>query len=248
MLEVLQREIGGPAGQRHGRRSDRHPVVLPIDGGQRRRPRLHLHHRPGAGPARHPHGGGRPDPLRRKGFTIDVDSPEEFRRAIADTLDHPEAHRPDVDLARRYAHLFFFEAPVRSPGVEEHVQGLVRLTTTSLEDLAPGADPDIDRICHAILHGNDGSRPPPRPDPPSRRPLVLRADGGGGVGAGHVGRCIVLAEAWRRAGGDAHLVLTPTAAAHAEQMQTTVPVALIDVEPGSPRTRRPPPRRARAPG
>ena len=92
-----------------------------------------------------------------KGFTIDVDSPEEFRRAIADTLDHPEAHRPDVDLARRYAHLFFFEAPVRSPGVEEHVQGLVRLTTTSLEDLAPGADPDIDRICHAILHGNDGS-------------------------------------------------------------------------------------------
>ena len=92
-----------------------------------------------------------------KGFTIDVDSPEEFHRAIADTLDHPEAHRPDVDLARRYANLFFFEAPVRSPGVEEHVQGLVRLTTTSLEDLAPGADPDIDRICHAILHGNDDS-------------------------------------------------------------------------------------------
>ena len=49
-----------------------------------------------------------------------------------------------------------------------------------------------------------------------------------------MGRCIVLAEAWRRTGGDAHLVLTPAAAAHAEQMQTTAPVALIDVEPGSP--------------
>ena len=38
-----------------------------------------------------------------------------------------------------------------------HVQGLVRLTTDRLADLAPGADPDVDRICDLILHGDDAA-------------------------------------------------------------------------------------------
>jgi Capsule polysaccharide biosynthesis protein len=92
---------------------------------------------------------------RGKGFTIDVDSPEAFRASVAAALDDPAAVAPDRNLARRYAHLFFFEDPVRSPGVEEHVQGLVRLTVDSLDQLAPGADPDVDRICDAILNGDD---------------------------------------------------------------------------------------------
>ena len=33
--------------------------------------------------------------------------------------------------------------------------GLARLTTTSLDELAPGVDPDLDRICDGILHGHD---------------------------------------------------------------------------------------------
>ena len=91
---------------------------------------------------------------RDKGFTLDVDDPEDFRATVTAALDDPAAHAPDADLARRYAHLFFFEAPVGSPGVEEHVQGLVRLTTNRLADLAPGVDPDVDRICDVILDGD----------------------------------------------------------------------------------------------
>lgn len=76
--------------------------------------------------------------------------------------------------------------------------------------------------------------PLPRPPEPSApRRLVLRADGGGRVGAGHVGRCVALAEAWVRAGGDAVLALTPAAAVHAEAMATSIPIEVLDVDPGS---------------
>jgi hypothetical protein len=76
---------------------------------------------------------------RGKGFTLDVCSPEEFEA----TLDA--------------AYLFFFRAPVRSPGVEEHVPGLARITVEDLAELAPGADADLDRICDGILLGGDFS-------------------------------------------------------------------------------------------
>ena len=79
-----------------------------------------------------------------------------FRRGVA-ALDDPGPTAPNRDLARRYAHLFFFEAPVASPGVEEHVLGLVRLTVDDLAELAPGADPDVDRICDLILAADDAA-------------------------------------------------------------------------------------------
>lgn len=86
-----------------------------------------------------------------KGFTIDVDDPGGFRRAVDEALDAPTPPTPDQDLARRYAHLFFFEAPVASPGVEEHVPGLVRITVDDLSELGPGASLAVDRICDEIL-------------------------------------------------------------------------------------------------
>ncbi|MBS1839169.1 MAG: glycosyltransferase, partial [Actinobacteria bacterium] len=48
---------------------------------------------------------------RGKGFTTDIDSRQAFTAALDDVLSNPEAHAPDVMLARRYAHLFFFGAP-----------------------------------------------------------------------------------------------------------------------------------------
>jgi len=90
---------------------------------------------------------------RGKGFTIDVDDPAGFAGALDRVLADPGAHAPDVDLARRYAHLFFFTAPIASPGVEEHVPGLARLTIDDLEQLAPGRNEAVDRICAGILDG-----------------------------------------------------------------------------------------------
>jgi hypothetical protein len=72
-------------------------------------------------------------------------------------LEDVDSHRPDVELARRYAHLFFFKAPIATPAVEEHVLGLARITISDLDELAPGRSVDIDRICDGILGGGDFS-------------------------------------------------------------------------------------------
>lgn len=62
---------------------------------------------------------------------------------------------------------------------------------------------------------------------------MLRADGGDGVGAGHVARCLTLAEAWQDAGGDALLAVDASAAEHARRMSPAVDLAVLDVEPGT---------------
>jgi hypothetical protein len=92
---------------------------------------------------------------RGKGFTIDVSSPVEFENALDRALADPAAAAPDTALARRYAHLFFFRAPLVAPGVIEHVPGLARLTVTDLEELEPGRNRSTDIICDGILRGGD---------------------------------------------------------------------------------------------
>lgn len=91
---------------------------------------------------------------RGKGFTNDVGSAEELSAAIDRCFRDDDEMEPDRELARRYAHFFFFRAPIPAPGVREPLPGLAHLTIDRLEDLAPGADPGLDRICEGILGGH----------------------------------------------------------------------------------------------
>jgi hypothetical protein len=88
---------------------------------------------------------------REKGFTLDADSPEHYLKILDDVLDDPQSGRPDVDLARRYAYLFFFRTPIDSPYVVEHIPALARLTVNDLAELEPGRNAALDRICDGIL-------------------------------------------------------------------------------------------------
>ena len=90
---------------------------------------------------------------RSKGFTVDVSSPGEFVDALDRLLVDPAAGRPDVDRARRYAHFFFFRAPVPAPYVVEPLPGLARITTDDAADLDPGKNQALDRICDGLLKG-----------------------------------------------------------------------------------------------
>jgi hypothetical protein len=98
---------------------------------------------------------------RGKGFTTDVASPEEFAAALDKALADPAAMATDEVLARRYAYLFFFRFPVATPGVDEHILGLARITVRDLAELEPGRSASLDRICDGILGGGDFSPPQP---------------------------------------------------------------------------------------
>lgn len=91
---------------------------------------------------------------RGKGFTSDAVDPGDFRRLLGEALADPTSMRPDVELARQYAHFFFFRAPLRLPGVRETLPGLARLSLESSAELQPGRDADLDRICDGILTGS----------------------------------------------------------------------------------------------
>lgn len=95
---------------------------------------------------------------RGKGFTIDVDSRADWTAALDAILADPASAHSDVEAARRYAHFFFFRAPIAAPGVTEPLPGLARVTLRSLDELDPGRDERVDRICAEILGGRAGDR------------------------------------------------------------------------------------------
>ena len=90
---------------------------------------------------------------RAKGFTQDVDSPQQYLDTLSTVLDAPESFLPDAELVERYAHRFFFGIPVSSSFVREHIQGIAQLEISDRADLAPGGHPGLDRICNEILGG-----------------------------------------------------------------------------------------------
>ena len=91
---------------------------------------------------------------RGKGFTADVDSRASYAEALRSGLEDPASLRQDLELARQYAHFFFFRAPLSAPGVQEPLPGLARLTIDDPSQLLPGADAALDRICDGILTGS----------------------------------------------------------------------------------------------
>ncbi len=86
---------------------------------------------------------------RGRGFTTDLDDPEGLTRVLAEGA---QMHADQVELARRYAHAYFFRLMTPIPRV-------LRQTSYSFAevhepvDLQPGADPYLDLICDRILDG-----------------------------------------------------------------------------------------------
>jgi hypothetical protein len=91
---------------------------------------------------------------RGKGFTIDVDGPEDLHEVLAHGGEMSEAQ---VELALRYAFMFFLRMCVPFPSVRDAadaVDALEGIPSTPAE-IAPGADPYVDFVCDRILSGGD---------------------------------------------------------------------------------------------
>jgi hypothetical protein len=86
-----------------------------------------------------------------KGFTVDPADRDAYFAALGKMLEDPSAFPADVELARRYAHFFFFRASLdTSAWAWEPLAGLARITDDPAV-LRPGGDPALDAICRGIL-------------------------------------------------------------------------------------------------
>ena len=90
---------------------------------------------------------------RGKGFTLDVSSPTEFTESLEQALDNPAAVAPDLDRARR-TRICSSSRPRRSPRCGGTCPRSGPAHDCSLDDLSPGRNADVDRICDEILGGS----------------------------------------------------------------------------------------------
>jgi hypothetical protein len=94
---------------------------------------------------------------RGRGFTIDVSGADHLARVLS---GFAPAKLPagSVELAIRYAHMFFFRAMTPFPLIQID-DGKVRRFPRSAAELARGADPYLDWVCERILDGGDFGLP-----------------------------------------------------------------------------------------
>jgi hypothetical protein len=93
---------------------------------------------------------------RNRGFTTDIACPGDLARVLDAKLGQLPA--ATVELAMRYAHMFFFRAMIPFPSIAAR-DGRVKRFPRRAAELVPGADPYLDWICERILDGQDFGLP-----------------------------------------------------------------------------------------
>jgi hypothetical protein len=94
---------------------------------------------------------------RGRGFTVDLDAPEDMTRVIDGGV--PPLTPEQVELARRYAYSYFFRLMTPVPGFLRQTSYAFAEVRGDDISLAPGADPYLDLICERILDGRPLSTP-----------------------------------------------------------------------------------------
>lgn len=90
-----------------------------------------------------------------RGFTFDAGSPEDYRNLLTRLSNGIMVDPISQTLARRYAYLFFHRFMHPLWAVCEEVGGQPRFNFKHLDELMPGRDASLDRICAFILDSTD---------------------------------------------------------------------------------------------
>lgn len=87
---------------------------------------------------------------RGKGFTLDIEDAGHLYALLDAAAFDTRLPPGEVELARRFAYLWFFRYEARMPLLLPRSR---RFTLDSFHQLAPGGDPAIDRLCEAFVTG-----------------------------------------------------------------------------------------------
>jgi len=92
-----------------------------------------------------------------KGFTYDPPSLEQYDAQITDLMQGTRSLDKDeqVDMAERYAHLFFLRRTLPMTVLDEPTSGFPRALYTTVEDLKPGKQKVLDIFASGILNGSE---------------------------------------------------------------------------------------------
>ncbi|WP_158666598.1 hypothetical protein [Salinibacter altiplanensis] len=91
---------------------------------------------------------------RGKGFTIDIETKEEYRRLLGSDLSSQAPTEEEVNRAERYAHLFFLEAHVSFPFFTNPGPGSpIKFEVDSFDELKQGKCRALDQVCKSVVNG-----------------------------------------------------------------------------------------------
>jgi hypothetical protein len=90
-----------------------------------------------------------------KGFTVDCNSQDAYRAALARAAEMAPLSAEQTALARRYAYWYFVQRHVPIRAIDRSQGHWGDLDVARLERLLPGRDPVMDTVCRSILEGSD---------------------------------------------------------------------------------------------
>ena len=99
---------------------------------------------------------------RGKGFTLDLESRDHMHRLLEEKVFENRLSKEEIELAQRFAYLWFFRYEVRLPLLHPPDK---RFALSTFRELGPGGHPVLDNLCEAIVTGDpfvDMGVPEPR--------------------------------------------------------------------------------------
>lgn len=91
---------------------------------------------------------------RSKGFTIDVDTKDEYINIINSTRQFGKLSENQIDIALRYAFFYLYRTKIPLEFYKAKMFKLNKLTIKSFDELLPGKNPYLDIVIEGILNNN----------------------------------------------------------------------------------------------
>ncbi len=96
---------------------------------------------------------------RRKGFTYDVETREQYFKLLDQILELPRNSPEMIANVRKFSYYLFFQKMIDMPLFAKNMHGSTRepgqrfYSFDSTSALMPGRDKGLDTICDGIIHG-----------------------------------------------------------------------------------------------